>query len=166
MTKTVEISRGMARKLERHMPLKGRLVGKCFVISGLVLLSILTFLWSQYLFPTMLDAHVAFDVCRISYFMPRWSLIPVGCTKQIWPIHQWLDIRRFRARWQRLSCSYSYISIQPYILGIANKMQLQTFSSSTSGTWLTLKILLKVVTSRVSGRWVPTHTWNRHTSMI
>ena len=52
----------MARKLERHMPLKLRLLGKCFVATGVILLMVLTFLWSQYLFPTMLDAHVAFDV--------------------------------------------------------------------------------------------------------
>ena len=62
MTKSVKISRGMARKWERHMPLKFRLIGQCFVTSGAVLLIVLTFLWSQYLFPTMLDSNVAFDV--------------------------------------------------------------------------------------------------------
>ena len=61
MTKTVEVSRGMARKLERHMPLRFRLLGKCFVVTGAILLAILTLLWSHYLFPTMLDAHVAFN---------------------------------------------------------------------------------------------------------
>lgn len=69
MTKTVEVSRGMARKLERHMPLKLRLLGKCFVATGVILLMVLTFLWSQYLFPTMLDAHVAFDVRSYRAFL-------------------------------------------------------------------------------------------------
>ena len=65
MTKIVQISRGMARKRERHLPLRFRLVGQCFVGAGTVLLLVLAFLWSQYLFPTMLDSQVAFDVCLV-----------------------------------------------------------------------------------------------------
>ena len=52
----------MARKRERHMPLGRRLAGQCFVTIGAVLLMVLTLLWSQYLFPTILDSHVAFNV--------------------------------------------------------------------------------------------------------
>jgi len=61
MTKSMTMLRGMARKRERHMPLRFRFMGQCFVVTGALLLMTLTLIWSQYLFPTMLDAHVAFD---------------------------------------------------------------------------------------------------------
>lgn len=67
MTKTAVTLRGMARKRERHMPLRPRLIGQCFVATGTLLLLILTLIWSQYLFPTMLDAHVAFDAVLNQY---------------------------------------------------------------------------------------------------
>ena len=74
MTKTVEVSRGMARKLERHIPLRFRLLGKCFVVTGAILLAILTLLWSQYLFPTMLDAHVAFDAYTLHPYYTHFAV--------------------------------------------------------------------------------------------
>lgn len=57
------------------MPSKFRLVGQCFVTSGAVLMIVLTFLWSQYLFPTMLDANVAFDAVLNQYdqFTNDWT---------------------------------------------------------------------------------------------
>lgn len=57
------------------MPLKFRLIGQCFVTSGSVLLIVLTFLWSQYLFPTMLDSNVAFDAVLNQYdqFTNDWT---------------------------------------------------------------------------------------------
>ena len=136
MTKTVEISRGMARKLERHTPLKFRLVGKCFVVTGVVLLAVLTSLWSQYLFPTMLDAHVAFDV-RCTALFKRLGLVHKDyCTFSQAVLNKYDE---FTNDWTfedfELATVQIVFKLDQYvsILGTVSKMRRRTCSSSIFG---------------------------------
>lgn len=61
MTKFAPVKTGMARKRERHFPTRYRVIGKALVVVGLVLILVLTWVWSQVLYPSMLDARCAHD---------------------------------------------------------------------------------------------------------
>jgi hypothetical protein len=61
MTKTEEVTTGMARKWERHFHGKWRIMARGCVASGIVLALVLALLWTQYLYVHVFNSWIAFN---------------------------------------------------------------------------------------------------------